>query len=71
MKKKAKASKTRPAALTKDGTLYGIINIICSMEGRALFLHTKRVLSCASLDSGEKNMSFYEGMQGHFRVQHD
>ena len=50
MKKKAKASKTHLVALTKDGMLYRIINVICSMEGRALFLHTKRVLSCASLD---------------------
>ena len=62
MKKKAKASKTRLPALTKDGMLFRIINIICSTEGRALFLHTKRVLSCASLDSGEKSMSLYEGM---------
>ena len=62
MNKKAKASKTHPAALTKDGTLYWIINVICSMEGRPLFLHTKRVMSCATLDSGEKNMSLYEGM---------
>ena len=60
MKKKAKASKTCPAALTKDGMLYRIINIICSTEGRVLFLHTKRVLSHASLDSREKNMSLYE-----------
>ena len=60
MKKKAKASKTCPAALTKDGMLYRIINIICSTEGRALFLHTKRVLSHASLNSREKNMSLYE-----------
>ena len=62
MKKKAKASKTRPAALTKDGMLYQIINVICSMEGRPLFLHTQKVMSCATLDSGEKNMSLYEGM---------
>ena len=67
MKKKAKASKTRPAALTKDGMLYRIINIICSMEGRALFLHTKRVLSHASPDSREKNMSLYEGMLNLYR----
>ena len=62
MKKKAKASKTHPAALTKDGMLYRISNVICSTEGRTLFLHTKRVLSCAILDSREKNMSLYEGM---------
>ena len=46
----------------KDGMLYRIINIICSMEGRLLFLHMKRVMSWATLDSGEKNMSLYEGM---------
>ena len=62
MKKKAKASKTCPAALTRDGMLYRIISITCSMEGKALFLHTKRVMSRASLDSREKNMSLYEGM---------
>ena len=67
MKKKAKTSKTRPEALTKDGTLYRIINVICSVEGRALFLHTKRVLSYASLDSGEKNMSLYKGMLDLYR----
>ena len=61
MEKKAKTSKTCSAALTKDGTLYRSIKIICSMEGRLLFLLTKRVMSCASLDSGEKNMSLYEG----------
>ena len=67
MKKKAKASKTCPAALTKDGMLHRIINVICSTEGRALFLHTKRVLSHASLDSGKKNMSLYEGMLDLYR----
>ena len=67
MKKKAKASKTRPAALTEDGTLYRTINVICSMEGRALFLRTKRVLSHASLDSREKNTSLYEGMLDLYR----
>ena len=61
-KKKAKASKTHPAALTKYGMLYQIINVICSTEGRLLFLHTKRVMSHVTLDSGEKNMSLYEGM---------
>ena len=30
MKKKSKAAKTCPAALMKDGTLYHIINVICS-----------------------------------------
>ena len=62
MKKKAKAAKTHPAALMKDGMLYRIINIICSTEGRPLFLNTKKVMSHATLDSGEKNMSLYEGM---------
>ena len=62
MKKKAKAAKTRPAALMKDGMLYRIINVICSMAGRPLFLKTKQVMSCATLDSGDKNMSLYEGM---------
>ena len=62
MKKKSKAAKTRPAALMKDGTLYRIINVICSMAGRPLFLNTKRVMSRATLDSGDKNMSLYEGM---------
>ena len=62
MKKKAKAAKTRPAALKKDGMLYQIINIICSTEGRPLFLNMKKVMSCATLDSGKKNMSLYEGM---------
>ena len=62
MKKKAKASRTRPAALMKDGTLYWIINVLRSMEGRPLFLHTKRVMSHATLDSGEKNMSLYKGI---------
>ena len=33
MKKKSKAAKTRPAALMKDGTLYCIINVICSPAG--------------------------------------
>ena len=33
MKKKSKAVKTRPAVLMKDGTLYRIINVICSMAG--------------------------------------
>ena len=32
------------------------------MAGRPLFLNTKRVMSCATLDSGDKNMSLYEGM---------
>ena len=73
MKKKAKASKTRPAALTKDGMLYWIINIICYMEGRLFFLHTEKVMSHATLDIGEKNMSLYNArfIQGHVRVQHD
>ena len=62
MKKKAKAAKTRPAALMKDGTLYRIINVICSTEGRPLFLKMKRVMSRATLDSGEKHMSLYKGM---------
>ena len=62
MKKKSKAAKTRPAALMKDGTLYRIINVICSTAGRPLFLNTKRVMSHATLDSGDKNMSLYEGM---------
>ena len=62
MKKKSKAAKTRPAALMKDGTLYRIINVICSTAARPLFLNTKRVMSCATLDSGDKNMSLYEGM---------
>ena len=62
MKKKSKAAKTRPAALMKDGTLYRIINVICSMAGRPLFLTTKQVMSRAALDSGDKNMSLYEGM---------
>ena len=62
MKKKAKAAKTRPAALMKDGMLYCIINVICSTAGRPLFLNIKRVMSCATLDSGDKNMSLYEGM---------
>ena len=62
MKKKSKAAKTRPAALMKDGTLYHIFNVICSTAGRPLFLNTKRVMSCATLDSGDKNMSLYEGM---------
>ena len=62
MKKKSKVAKTRPAALMKDGTLYRIINMICSMAGRPMFLNTKRVMSCATLDSGDKNMSLYEGM---------
>ena len=62
MKKKSKAAKTRPAALMKDGTLYQIINVICSTAGRPMFLNTKRVMSRATLDSGDKNMSLYEGM---------
>ena len=62
MKKKAKAAKTRSAALMKDGMLYRINNVICSTEGRPLFLNMKRVMSHATLDSGEKNMSLYEGM---------
>ena len=62
MKKKAKAAKTRPAALMKDGKLYRIINIICSTAGRPLFLNTKRVMSHTTLDSGDNNMSLYEGM---------
>ena len=62
MMKKSKAAKTCPAALMKDGTLYRIINMICSTAGRPLFLNTKRVMSCATLDSGDKNMSLYEGM---------
>ena len=62
IKKKSKAAKTRPAALMKDGTLYCIINVICSTAGRPLFLNNKRVMSCATLDSGEKNMLLYEGM---------
>ena len=62
MKKKSKAAKTHPTALMKDGTLYRIINSICSTAGRPLFLNTKWVMSRATLDSGDKNMSFYEGM---------
>ena len=62
MKKKAKAAKTRPAALMKDGMHYQPINVICSTEGRPLFLNMKKVMSCATLDSGDKNMSLYEGM---------
>ena len=62
MKKKSKAAKTRPAALMKDGMLYRIINVICSTAGRPLFLNTKQVMSHATLDSGDKNMSLYEGM---------
>ena len=62
MKKKSKAAKTRPTALMKDGTLYQIINVICSTAGRPMFLNTKRVMSRATLDSGDKNMSLYEGM---------
>ena len=62
MKKKLKAAKTRPAALMKDGPLYRIINMICSTAARPLFHNTKRVMSCAALDSGDKNMSLYEGM---------
>ena len=62
MKKKAKAAKTHPAALMKDGTLYRIINVICSTKGRPLFLNTKKVMSHATQDSGEKNMSLYKGM---------
>ena len=62
MKKKSKAAKTRPAALMKDGMLYRIINVICSTAGRPLFLNTKRVMSCATSDSGDKNMSLYDGM---------
>ena len=62
MKKKAKDAKTRPAALMKDGMLYCVINIICSMAGRPLFLNTKWVMSHATLDRGDKNMSLYEGM---------
>ena len=62
MKKKAKAAKTCPAALMKDGMLYCIINVICSTAGRPLFLNTKQAMSRATLDSGDKNMSLYEGM---------
>ena len=62
MKKKAKAVKTRPAALMKDGMIYQIINVICSTEGRPLFLNMIKVMSHATLDSGDKNMSLYEGM---------
>ena len=54
MKKKSKAAKTCPAALMKDGTLYRIINMICSMAGQPLFLNTKWVMSHATLDSGDK-----------------
>ena len=54
MKKKSKAAKTRPAALMKDGTLYCIINVICSTAGQPLFLNTKRVMARATLDSGTK-----------------
>ena len=57
-----KAAKTRPAALMKDGMLYRIINVICCTAGRPLFLNTKRVMSRATLDSLDKNMSLYEGM---------
>ena len=59
MKKKSKAAKTRPAALMKDGTLSRIINVICSTAGRPPFLNP---MSRATLDSGDKNMSLYEGM---------
>ena len=62
MKKKAQAAKTCPVALMKDGMLYQIFNTICSTQGRPLFLNMKRVMSCATLDSGDKNMSLYEGM---------
>ena len=62
MMKKAKASKTCPAALMKDGILYQIINVICSTEGRLLFLNIKRVMAHATLDSGEKNTSLYKGV---------
>ena len=62
MKKKSKAAKTHPAALMKDGTLYRIINVICSSAGQPLFLNTKQVMSRATLDSGDNNMSLYEGM---------
>ena len=33
VKQPMKAAKTRPAALMKDGTLYRIINVICSTAG--------------------------------------
>ena len=56
MKKKAKAAKTRPAALMKDGMLYHIINIICSMAGRPLFLNTKRVMSHDSRQWGQERV---------------
>ena len=46
----------------KDGTLYCIINMICSTAGRPLFLNTKWAMLHATLDSGDKNMSLYEGM---------
>ena len=62
MKKKSKAAKTCPAALMKDGTLYCIINVICPMAGQPLFLNTKRAMSHATLDSGDKNISLYKGM---------
>ena len=42
----------------KDGTLYRIINVICSTAGRPLFLNTKWVMSRATLDSGEKTCRY-------------
>ena len=46
MKKKSNAAKTRPAALMKDGMLYRIINVICSMAGRPLFEHQAGYVMC-------------------------
>ena len=71
MKKKSKAARTHPAALMKDGTLYCIINVICSIAGQPLFLNTRWVMSCATLDSGDKNMSLYKGMADSYKDMTD
>ena len=64
---KGKSFKDSPSSIDKrwDALLDYQHNM--SMEGRPLFLHTKRVMSHATLDSGEKNMSLYEGILGLYK----
>ena len=57
--KKSSNKKTKPKVLTKDGSLYRLVNVLTSPKGKELFLLSKKQLSKHDLDTKSHHSKVY------------
>ena len=70
-KRTTKNPKTKPQCLLNDGTLYRVINVITSEEGRGMFIKTRKQHTCVDLDISQPNSSLWGGMTNIYSTNDD